>query len=215
MKRRPLQLQSHPVEEVAESVAYSIPDSVDWRNKGVVPPVENQGECGSSQIIAIAEVIDSFVAIKTGRLVGVSAQELNDCCLNCTGCGGGVLSRDVYRCIVEIGGLSDDYFSKNCVCRNNSYTAVAKINGGKWVQSGNETALAAAVAMQPVAAAIDASSQSFELYTSGIYDNPDCSSVELDHMVLIVGYGSRDGTDYWIVQNSWGKLLTIALNDPR
>ena len=208
----------HPVELNLEAShgpsLHSIPRSVDWRKKGVVPKVRNQGQCSSVDAFATVGAIDSFHAIKTGKLFLASEQEFTDCCdrplYPPESCGYNVAIDGGYNCVVEIGGLTmeDWYKSPLGACLNNSYTAVVKIKGGGFLLSGNETALAATVAMQPVAAAIDASHTSFLLYMSGIYDNPDCSSVELDHMVLIVGYGSQDGKDYWIVQNSWGKLRT-------
>ena len=70
----------------------------------------------------------------------------------------------------------------------------------------NESALAYAVAMQPVQVAVNAGLSSFQLYTSGIYDDPNCSSSGIDHTMLIVGYGmSDDSTPYWILKNSWGE----------
>ena len=186
----------------------SIPSSVDWRKKGVVPPVCNQGQCGSSLAFELVGAIDCFHTIETGNLILASVDEFVDCCTN--GLCNGVLYDPLgyFKCVAEIGGLAgENYHSPNGSCLKNMYPPVVKIHGGKEVPHGNETALAAAVAMQPVVTAVDASHSSFQLYSGGIYDEPSCSSTELDHTVLIVGYGSEDGNDYWIVQNSWGNKL--------
>ena len=74
----------------------------------------------------------------------------------------------------------------------------------------NETALAYAVVMQPIQVAVDASHSSFQLYKSGIYDEPECSTTGLDHTMLLVGYGTTDdGQAYWILKNTWGQLYLM------
>jgi cathepsin L len=183
------------------------PPSVDWRTKGVVPPVSNQGVCGDAVGFAVVHSVDSLNAIKTGKLLLASVEEYFDCCTDGS-CDGGLYGGASYSCIVDIGGLALEsvYVSPDHKCLNDTFPAAIKINGGRFVApSGSETELAYAVAMQPVVAAVDASHSSFQLYASGVYYDPDCSTHNLDHTVLIVGYGvMENGVEYWICQNSWG-----------
>jgi cathepsin L len=77
------------------------------------------------------------------------------------------------------------------------------------VESGNEDKLKEALAtVGPVAVAIDASHESFQFYSQGVYYEPQCDSTQLDHGVLAVGYGTDDasGQDYWLIKNSWGTV---------
>lgn len=47
---------------------YNLPESVDWRTKGVVNPVKNQLNCGSCWAFANVAAIESAAAIATGNL---------------------------------------------------------------------------------------------------------------------------------------------------
>lgn len=90
-------------------------------------------------------------------------------------------------------------------CKFNKTTVGATVTGFVDVESGNEDALQkASASIGPISVAIDASHFSFQFYSHGVYDEPRCSSEQLDHGVLAVGYGvSDDGDSYWLVKNRY------------
>merc|ERR1711972_315432 len=87
-------------------------------------------------------------------------------------------------------------------CKSPKCSPVVSITGYTDVPTNDEDALKAAVSKQPVSVAIEADKSAFQLYSGGVLDNSGCGT-NLDHGVLVVGYGS-DGKDYWKVKNSWG-----------
>ena len=90
-------------------------------------------------------------------------------------------------------------------CDMKNETGVNSVVGFFEIPRGNESFLQVAVAFGgPVSVTIDAGQLSFQMYVDGVYDEPSCSSTQLDHAVLVVGYGTLDGKDYWLVKNSWG-----------
>ena len=186
-------------------------ESVDWRDKGVVNEIKDQGQCGSCWAFSSVQAAESADAISTGTLQSFSEQNLVDCVIQCYGCNGGLMT-SAYDYIIESQNgqwcLEKDYVYKalDGTCQFSKYNHVGSISKYIVVSEGDENDLASKVENYgPVAVAIDASNWSFQLYTKGIYDEPSCSSYSLDHGVGCVGFGSEDGTKYWIVRNSWGK----------
>ena len=186
-------------------------NSVDWRDKGVVNPIRDQGQCGSCWAFSTVQGQESSYAIKHGKLQILSPQNLVDCVTDCYGCNGGLMEPAYQYVINNQGGkwmLEEDYPYKGfqSTCKFDSNKAVQSTTGVVWVNEDDEKDLADKVANYgPAAIAIDASHYSFQLYASGIYDEPSCSSSGLDHAVGCVGFGSENGINYWIVRNSWGE----------
>jgi C1A family cysteine protease len=191
-------------EEVDLSGQFTTPSSVDWTAEGVVTSVKNQGQCGSCWSFSTTGAIEGAYAIKTGQLNSLSEQQLVDCDKTDGGCQGGLMD-NAFQFVVNNGGLCSEsdypYQAKRGTC-STSCTAVSTISSYKDVSRDNVDAMLTAVALQPVSIAIEADQKAFQFYDGGILDY-NCGT-SLDHGVLLTGYGSEDGEDYWIVKNSWG-----------
>lgn len=93
---------------------------------------------------------------------------------------------------------------QNGQCRFKKADVGADDTGFVDIPEGDEAALKnASATVGPISIAIDASHFSFQFYHKGVYDEPQCSSEQLDHGVLLVGYGIEDGKDFWLVKNRW------------
>jgi len=188
----------------------SIPlaDDVDWRTKGAVTGVKNQGQCGSCWAFSTTGSLEGAWSITRGKLVSLSEQNLVDCsgAYGNYGCNGGLMDSAFDYIIANKGIDTQDsykYTARDGTCKFNKNTIGATMTTYTDVTSQSEPALQSAIVKQPVSVAIDASHSSFQFYSSGVYYEARCSPTQLDHGVTAVGYGNA-GSDYYIVKNSWG-----------
>ncbi|XP_051013665.1 LOW QUALITY PROTEIN: cathepsin K-like [Acomys russatus] len=186
-----------------------VPDSVDYRKKGYVTPVKNQGECGSCWAFSSAGALEGQLKKKTGKLLTLSPQNLVDCVSENEGCGGGYMTR-AFRYVQVNGGIDSEdaypYVGQDESCMYNATAKAAKCRGYREIPVGNEKALKRAVArVGPVSVAIDASLTSFQFYSRGVYYDENCDRENVNHAVLVVGYGIQKRNKHWIIKNSWGE----------
>nr|XP_056700051.1 procathepsin L-like [Euleptes europaea] len=196
-----------------ESASLENPKEVDWRKKGYVTPVKNQGHCGACWAFSATGALEGLLFNKTGKLVSLSEQNLIDCSgkLGNHGCHGGYITR-AFEYVRENGGINSEdaypYLEKEGFnCRYNPQERAANCTSQVEVQRGSEAALEQAVATTgPVSVAVDAHSFFFHFYKSGIFSSIFCSNV-VNHAMLAVGYGTsqEDGKEYWILKNSWSE----------
>lgn len=188
-----------------------LPASVNWVGKSVTS-AKNQQQCGSCWAFSAAGALEGAFLIKYPQSkiddYNLSEQELVDCAggkYGNSGCSGGLMDL-AFDYVKDFKGLclnkDYQYTARQGKCSASKCTHIAPISGYGDVEDNNEDQLKAAVAQQPVSVAIEADQASFQFYKSGVFSST-CGTY-LDHGVLVAGYGTEDGKDYWLVKNSWG-----------
>uniref|UniRef100_A0A8C5IY91 Cathepsin K n=1 Tax=Junco hyemalis TaxID=40217 RepID=A0A8C5IY91_JUNHY len=185
------------------------PAAMDWRKKGYVTPVKNQGQCGSCWAFSSVGALEGQLKRKTGKLLSLSPQNLVDCVANNDGCGGGYMT-NAFEYVRQNRGIDSEdsypYIGQDESCMYSPTGKAAKCRGYREIPEGNEKALKRAVArIGPISVGIDASLPSFQFYSRGVYYDESCNAENINHAVLAVGYGAQKGTKHWIIKNSWGE----------
>jgi cathepsin L len=205
----------HSFKKTEPSVEYKqkkddIPETLDWRTKGVCNEIRDQGMCGSGWAFASTAAMESTYAIQHSDLLSLSPQNILDCTSNCEGCESGSSDAGAIMVLYEQNGmfmLERDYpyeISSYMNCRFDAAKGVGKlVNLTYGIWDENKMAVLCAE-VGPLSCEFDASLASFEYYKSGVYDDSGCSAWELCHSLTIVGYGTESGEDYWLVRNSFG-----------
>jgi len=186
-----------------------LPQHVDWVPTGALGPVQDQGQCGGCWSFAATDALSAAWQISTGRFVELSKQQLMDCSVpfGNQGCAGGNMD-NAFR-YAEGAALcfanSYPYRGTLSKCKKDCSVAIplGGVVGFYQVPANSEHALMMAVSKQPVAVGIEAEqSPLFQLYRSGVMSG--LCGLKPNHAVTVVGYGTEDGQNYWLVRNSWG-----------
>nr|AAW28152.1 westerpain-10 [Paragonimus westermani] len=183
------------------------PERIDWRAKGAVTAVENQGSCGSCWAFSTAGNVEGQWFIKTGQLVSLSKQQLVDCDRAAQGCNGGWPASS-YLEIMYMGGLESEsdypYVGVEQTCALNKEKLVAKIDDSIVLGPEEEDHAAYLAEHGPLSTLLNA--VALQHYQSGVLKPTfdECPDTELNHAVLTVGYDKEGDMPYWIIKNSWG-----------
>lgn len=180
------------------------PTEIDWRTKGAVNPVKDQGRCGSCWAFSAIAATEGRYQIAKGNLLSLSEQQLVDCSTSYGnhGCNGGLMD-NAFRYIKDHGIEAESdypYKAQDMKCQAVGGKKAASISSHADIKRNKCSALETAVAAGPTSVAIDASDIMF--YSTGVFDSR-CGT-QLNHGVTAVGYGFEGGKDFWIVRNSWG-----------
>ena len=198
------------------SLVGSLPASVDWRTEGVVSPVQDQGQAGTCYSFSTTAAVETALAIKTGKLTKMSEQEIVDCSTIKNGgpnmgVNGGQIA-PTFTWIGKTGGLCTEqaypYVSgttgKTGTCQNTcSKVSGSAVSSVVNVKPKSDADLMTALTKTIVSIAIEADQSSFQLYKSGVFTGK-CGT-NLDHAVALVGYGTMNGLDYYLLRNSWSQ----------
>ncbi|CAH8465612.1 unnamed protein product [Schistosoma turkestanicum] len=185
-----------------------IPNSWDWRKLGIVSKVKLQGECGACWAFSAAGALEGQLRNKTGSFVELSSQQLIDCShsFGNHGCLGGEM-KNAFRYVEKDGIQTEEsypYLTKESKCQHSKSTSLTYSKSIIEIELNNEEQLKTVLYEHgPVSAGINVEPQ-FIRYKNGIYQSQSCSSTDVNHAVLIVGFGEENGIQYWIVKNSWG-----------
>jgi len=199
---------------VASSAAAD--DSADWTTKGAVTAVKNQESCGSCWAFSTTGGLEGAYFNKYGTLPSFSEQQLVSCDTVDSGCNGGLMD-NAFDWIKKNGGIcaEADYpyasgsgtapkCTSTCtVVENSAPTGYTDVSTVPQQTPCSEDTMMKAVAQQPISVAIEADQSSFQFYSTGVMTG--ACGVSLDHGVLVVGYGTDSGSDYWKIKNSWGE----------
>jgi hypothetical protein len=187
----------------------NLPKEFDLRDLGIVPPVRDQGSCGSCWAFSKTASLESAHALVNGQLLDLSEQELVSCDKQQWGCSGGFLSEFRYQ--IDFGqGLEKDfpYTARNSQCKKIS--PVARGSGYFYAGKPDKTptekdVMCALYNSKTVPWTIVSAEGQWDVAPTG--DDgimQRCGSKDINHAVGLVGWKTIGDKVYFKVRNSWG-----------
>ncbi|KAK8803464.1 hypothetical protein WA158_001158 [Blastocystis sp. Blastoise] len=191
----------------ATSIHRSLPESIDWREKGAVNPIRDQGDCGSCWAFAAVASIEGAHFQSTGELLSLSPQQLVDCDPSSYGCESGLVEY-AFRYIISNKGICSEedypYTAVTGTCNDKKCKPATSISSFSIVPRWSGESMLTAISERVVSLGIASRSDVFQHYSSGILDSEDCGT-NISHYVAAVGYGEENGKKYFIIRNTYGE----------
>ncbi|CAG9839868.1 unnamed protein product [Diabrotica balteata] len=183
----------------------TVPESMDWRSKGAVAPIRDQGSCGSCWAFSAAGALEGQRFLTENKLEVLSTQQLVDCSGGYynLGCSGGY-PHWAYNYVKDNGLCLDsdyEYVGKDGQCKKCN-PVVKRILLYESIDQTEEALKEAVGTVGPISVCVNANFD-WQLYGGGVLDSEYCLGDVLNHAVLTVGYGSDNGKDFWLIKNSW------------
>ncbi|KAI5632391.1 papain family cysteine protease domain-containing protein [Phthorimaea operculella] len=198
------------IEPEKVTVLENLPDSFDWRDHHAVTPVKDQKDCSSCWAFSATGTMEGAYAIKHKKLLSFSEQQLIACDGWENGCNGGSPTQTINYC-KNVGGIETEsdypYEDKNGTCKFDKSKVHAKIKGhvAFFFNGKDDETKQALINWGPMSIAVWGDSNEFYNYNgSGVIKCPSGTSDQINHAVLLVGYGIEKSTPYWLIKNSWG-----------
>lgn len=220
-------IKSNPIkanvnQKLAKPSTSPMDDSIDWRTKGIVGPVRNQGTVGYPSPFAVVGAVEGLLAQTNKNFTALSVQQVVDCSNSSRTDTDSVYE---YLMLTTVGLEADASYPVRNTSGNCAYDpkkSVVIVEGYETYTSGKESQLQQGVANGVLSIELHVADD-FMLYASGIYSTDECKSTDqANHALLAVGYGTTvevDHLPYWILQNSWGSnwgeqgAIRFARND--
>jgi len=201
--------------------ADALPAHFDWREKGILPPVRDQGNCGGCWAFGTVGIMESSLMLNGAASQDLSEQFLISCNASGWNCSGGWTAHAYHyntpgKSQSTIGAVDESakpYTATNGTCKTNyikpyALTGWQFITGSEYTMPTVDQLKSAIYTYGPITAGVCAG-DGWDWYSGGVFTTDEtsacCDPVTdpcTNHQIILVGWDDAD--QYWILRNSWG-----------